>query len=182
MSNNNLKRIILMAAVALMTALNVNAQDNLQNEISIAYGGGANSDIVSSIANGMFTGKQTGYWGPISLEYFHYLENSGLAFGGVAAISGCKWDDESSAKSTYFSLMPSVKYRWLNKKNFAMYSKAAIGLTINSESGNSKSETTTMFNWQASVIGAEFGGAFRGFVELGTGEQGIILAGLRYKF
>ena len=30
--------------------------------------------------------------------------------------------------------------------------------------------------------GVEVGGALRGFAELGWGEQGIILAGLRYKF
>ena len=43
-------------------------------------------------------------------------------------------------------------------------------------------KTDLLFNFQASLLGVEFGGAFRGFVELGFGEQGIALAGLRYKF
>ena len=36
--------------------------------------------------------------------------------------------------------------------------------------------------FQASLIGAEFGKQFRGFAELGVGEQGFLLAGIRYKF
>ena len=38
-------------------------------------------------------------------------------------------------------------------------------------------------NWQASLLGFEAGSpTIRAFAELGTGEQGIVLAGLRYKF
>ena len=36
--------------------------------------------------------------------------------------------------------------------------------------------------FQASLVGVEFGGKLRGFVEAGVGEQGIVLAGLKYKF
>ena len=37
--------------------------------------------------------------------------------------------------------------------------------------------------WQASLLGAEVGSQnLRGFFELGVGEQGIILAGIKYKF
>ena len=40
-----------------------------------------------------------------------------------------------------------------------------------------------MFNFQVSAIGVEVGSPkFRGFAELGYGEQGIALIGLRYKF
>ena len=40
-----------------------------------------------------------------------------------------------------------------------------------------------MANFQASLLGIEAGSEkIRGFAELGAGEQGIILAGLRYKF
>ena len=36
--------------------------------------------------------------------------------------------------------------------------------------------------FQLSVLGAEFGGKFRGFAELGIGDQGLLQAGIRYKF
>lgn len=78
-----------------------NAQTEYDNEIAIAYGGGANTDIVSSIAKGMFTGKQTSYWGPISAEYFHRLNNNRVGIGGVFVVSGCKFDDSKDSKSTY---------------------------------------------------------------------------------
>ena len=177
-----MKARILLVAAAMMAAMSVSAQDDRQNEVSIAYGAGANTDIVSTIAKGIFTGKQLDYWGPVSAEYFHYNTDGKLAFGGIASISGCKWDDNGDSKSTYFTLMPAIKYKWLNKSHFAMYSKAAIGATFDAQSGGKEDENRVAFNWQASLIGMEFGGAFRGFVELGMGEQGIILGGLRYKF
>ena len=40
-----------------------------------------------------------------------------------------------------------------------------------------------LFNWQLSLIGVEAGSPYmRAFAELGFGEQGIVCAGLRYKF
>jgi hypothetical protein len=36
--------------------------------------------------------------------------------------------------------------------------------------------------FQVSALGVEFGGKFRGFAELGVGDQGILQAGIRYKF
>jgi len=63
-----------------------------------------------------------------------------------------------------------------------MYSKLALGVLIGSDSGEPNDKTTAALGWQASAVGAEFGSSFRGFVELGFGEQGILLAGLRYKF
>ena len=39
------------------------------------------------------------------------------------------------------------------------------------------------FNFQASLIGVEVGNQqVRGFAEVGVGEQGIFLGGVRYKF
>ena len=88
--------------------------------------------------------------------------------------------------------MPSVKFNWLRKKGFGMYSALSAGLMFNSISCNSnakandpdaKDETLTTFMFQATALGAEFGGQqLRGFVELGIGEKGLLCAGLRYKF
>ena len=176
-----MKKILVTIVVTLMATMSVNAQNEWKNEISVAYGGGANTDIVMSLAKGMFTGKQLDYWGPVSFEYFYRLQEK-LGIGAVAAISGCKWDDSGEAKSNYYTLMPAIKYNWLNKEHFSVYSKAAIGVTLSSESGTRQDKTEAVLNWQASVVGMEFGSAFRGCIEMGMGEKGIILAGLRYKF
>ena len=183
-----MKKILLMAVAAMMATVNVNAQEEMPlNEIAVAYGGGSNTDLVSSLAKGMFTGKQLDYWGPISAEYFHRLNNNRLGLGAVFVIGGCKYDDADDAKSKYYTVMPAVKYNWAVKKNVSWYSKAAAGLTFRSQSGLTKTyskddDSSTVFNFQVSFVGFEAGGALRGFAELGWGEQGIILGGLRYKF
>lgn len=187
--STTMKKILLMVVVAMMATVSANAQNEWKNEISIAYGGGSNTDLISSIYKGMFTGEQTKYWGPISFEYFHRVtRNNRLGIGAVVALGGCEWDDSSDAKTTFLSIMPAAKYNWVVKKSVSWYSKAAVGLTFASDSGATKNSAKTSddsdvcFNFQASFIGVEIGGAFRVFGELGWGEQGIILAGLRYKF
>ena len=53
-----MKKLFLSVFASLMAIATVNAQSDWKNEISIAYGGGSNTDIVSSLGKGMFTGKQ----------------------------------------------------------------------------------------------------------------------------
>ena len=182
-----MKKILVMVVTALMVTMSVQAQDEWKNEVGVAYGIGSNTDIVGSFYKGMFTGKQLDYWGPVSLEYFHRVSsNNKWGIGGIVTIGGCKWDEQSDAKTTFYSVLPAVKYNWSYKKNLSWYSKIAIGATLAHDSGfksvNAKDDNSVIFNWHVSFIGVEFGSAFRGFVELGTGEQGVILGGLRYKF
>ena len=94
----------------------------------------------------------------------------------------------------YFSFLPSVKFNWLRRDNWGLYSKVAAGVTyanFNDEdyddngkkTGESASARDLLFNYQASLLGVEAGGQhLRGFAEFGIGEQGIALAGLRFKF
>ena len=177
-----------MVVAAMMATVSVNAQVEMpMNEIAVAYGTGSNTDLVGSIAKGLFSGKQLDYWGPLSFEYFHRLNsNNRLGLGAVFAVSGCKWDDNKDASTTYFSIMPAVKYNWVVKKHFSMYSKAAVGITFRSESGKDSKSTADEggadFNFHVTGIGLEYGSAVRIFGEAGWGEQGIVLAGLRLKF
>ena len=180
LNRQSMKKIIILLA-AVMTTVGINAQSDYNNEISVAYGAGANTDISMSVGRGIFTAKQTKYWGPASLEYFHSIGKN-WKIGGIAMVSGCKWEGEGNPKSTYYTVMPAAKYNWLNQRGFGMYSKAGLGVTILSESDDNNKETRAAFNWQVSFVGIEFGGALRGFIELGFGEQGIGLAGIRYKF
>ena len=114
----------------------------------------------------------------------------------MAAYAGCKAEDEKTGQNdlteTYLTVMPSVKFNWLRKKNFGMYSALSAGVMFCSISCNdnakandpkAKDETLTAFIFQATALGAEFGGEqFRGFAEIGVGEKGLLCAGLRYKF
>ena len=87
--------------------------------------------------------------------------------------------------------MPSVKFNWLRRHNWGLYSKLAAGATLRhsslkeKESVDAKKTTKNQafFNFQVSAIGFEAGSEnVRGFAELGIGEQGVGLAGVRFRF
>lgn len=176
-----MKKFLLLLAIAIAATVSVNAQNEWKNEIAISYGPGAFTDLNSSFFNGFFTGKQTNYIGAFGAEYF-YRPKSALGVGLVGTFSTCKWSDSKKARTNYLGILPAVKYNWLNRDYFSMYSKLALGVIIGMDSDDSADKTRATFGWQASVVGAEFGSAFRGFIELGVGEQGTVVAGLRYKF
>lgn len=199
-----MKRILVMVAVALMATMSVNAQnEDLRHEVSVAYGGPSLSQFGSGLGEGIglaFTNSEYDdgkIFNPISAEYFYHLDNPKLAIGGF--ISYSKWDSDVLRRSNnndklgernriYLSVMPGIKWYWVNKNSFGFYSKAAAGpvfLICKSEDYELKKSSTengTYFLFQCSPIGIEFGGKFRGFAEIGLGEQGVLLGGLRYKF
>ncbi len=200
----DMKKLFFITAVALMTATSVQAQsngyDDTMHEVAVSGGAGSNSQIIdgfenlSSVLVGATT-KNEKFTGPVSAEYFYHMKNW-LGVGGILAYGQSKQDvyflgvKEGVNKNTYLTLMPAVKFDWLRKKYFGMYSKLAVGATLRNEKYNGDapsdkdySDSEFHVNWQVSLLGMEAGSpVIRGFIELGTGEQGIILAGLRYKF
>ena len=198
-----MKKIILMVAVAMMTATSAQAQSNgydTKHEVAISYGIDSNSQIIDAfetIGRALVGAKfeNDKFFGPISAEYFYHVKNW-LGVGGIFAYGQNKQDVMSGkdkigeSKNSYYTLMPAVKFDWLRKKYFGMYSKLAIGATLRNEKYNSSNNSNNDYNdsevhvnWQASFLGIEAGSpTLRGFLELGTGEQGIILVGVRSKF
>ena len=184
-----MKKILLIVVAAMMATLSLKAQSyEPKNEIGIYYGFGSASDIVSTYA-GAFSfssDDQSGFWGPIGIEYFYHVSPV-VGVGAVASIAGCKYD-HSSFKANYYTVMPAVKFNWLRRDHFGLYSELAAGMIImqtkvdGTNHSDAKEESTTDFMWQATALGVEFGSAFRGFCELGFGEKGILCAGVRYKF
>lgn len=190
--------------IALMAVVCVQAQDEKpRHEIGVSYGVGISligDGIGNAVGAGLFEAL-TGYewtnkkeFGTLGLEYFYHLPNaSKVAVGGIITYARYGEDVEKDGLKkgertrTYMSLMPSVKYYYVDGKNFGLYSKAAAGIMMlraKSEEG-SKSDTDTdcRFMWQASLLGLEAGSQnFRFFLEAGVGEQGIVLAGLKLKF
>lgn len=194
-----MKRMMLMVLAALMATMTMNAQnEDLKNEIGVSYGLGV-SLIGDGLGNGFGNaiGGLAGYkydndkqFGSLSVEYFRHLnEVPKLAFGAIFSYShygedelkdGVKVGDRSR---NYFTLMPAVKCNWINKNNFALYSKLGLGATYMSyKATGSDNDSKVYFMCQVSAIGVEFGSKLRGFFEVGGGEQGIILGGIKYKF
>ena len=198
-----MKKNFLLAAVAMMTVMSVNAQSydyETKHEIAISYGIDSNSQILDAFeaVGGALAGanfENEDFFGPISAEYFYHVK-PWLGVGGILAFGTNKQDVMSGrdklgeSKNNYYTLMPAVKADWLRTKFFGMYSKLAVGATLRSEkydsdvnTENSSDDSEVHLNWQVSFIGIEAGSpAIRAFAELGTGEQGVVLAGVRYKF
>ena len=200
-----IKCLLVIAAIAFLF-MPIQAQDEMEtrHEIGITYGAVPNSvwlDIYTDLIGTIFgeTYDNNRYYGPIGLEYYYHT-NPLIGVGAVAVFTTNNENAfENNIKTshhtkTYFTFMPSVKFNWLRKKHWGMYSKLAAGATYThfnfedcDENGKKTGEKTTatdlMFNFQASLIGVEAGNQHvRGFAEFGVGEQGIALVGLRYKF
>jgi len=188
-----MKKTILMVVAAMMVTLNVNAQnEEPKNEIGVYYGFASASTYVSLLA-GSFSaassiGGQGGFWGPIGIEYYHHISPV-VSVGAVASIAGCKWGDTDYFKSQYITVMPSVKFNWLRKEIWGLYSGVSAGIMFVNDKvspdykeGKVKGGNASSFMFQATALGAEVGGKVRGFLELGFGEKGFLCAGVRYKF
>lgn len=192
----------MMVAVALMTAMGMQAQSDgfSRHEVAVSYGACSNSQWINILEEVTVVGFTFGttkyenekYFGTLSAEYF-YHPNALLGVGGILTYGQNKQDvyhetggtttSEGELSQSYFTLMPAVKLDWLRTKNFGMYSKFAVGATLRKEKWGDKDDSAMHFNWQASLLGIEAGSQnIRAFVELGCGEQGVALAGLRYKF
>jgi len=192
-----------MAVAAIMAIGNVQAQsDDPKHEVGISIGAWSNSDIIDAfetIGSAMVGVKTSDseFFGPISAEYFYHVK-PWLGVGGIVAYGQSTQDfryPTSSSKdgefrNSYLTLMPAIKLDYLRKKNFGMYSKLALGATLRTETtdyttsgGKNDSDSEFHLNWQVSLLGIEAGGTcLRGFLEIGTGEQGIFVVGARYKF
>lgn len=191
-----MKRLFLMVVATIMVTMNMNAQDEPKNEIGVFYGVESASNILSVLTSSFAAaaGDQGSWWGPIGAEYYYHISPV-VAVGGVAVYASCKAEDEKTntedLSETFITLMPSMKFNWLRKKSFGMYSALSAGVMFASMSVNdaakkadpdAKDETITHFMFQATALGIEFGGNLRGFVEAGLGEKGTLCAGLRYRF
>ena len=193
-----MRKKLLMAFVALMSVSGVMAQndDFCRHEVAVSYGAASNSQWINALEHittvavplGGMKYENEEYTGPFSVEYFYHPSKM-IGLGGIFVygknsqdvMSGSTKIDELT--QAYYTLMPAAKFDWYNSKCFGVYSKLGAGVTIRSEKYGDESDNVLHFNWQASLIGLEVGSRqIRAFGELGVGEQGIGLIGLRYKF
>jgi len=200
-----MKKFIVFAVVVMISVIGAKAQsDEPRNEIGVSYGLGVSligDGIGHGIGEGIFDAMVGRKWtndkqfGSLAVEYFRHLDNPRVAIGGIVTYSQYGEDvehqgvKEGERKRKYISVMPSVKYYYVDKKGFGMYSKLGLGgMLLNSksedtQSGKSDSDSKFYVAYQVSLLGLEAGSQhIRAFLEAGIGEQGIVLAGLRCKF
>ena len=200
-----MKKLMILAAM-LAAVVNANAQESeeyLKHEIAVSYGVGSNSswlgtmeDFAATSSSGsLYSFNNGSFFGPLALEYFYHI-NPVIGFGAVGSYARqtkdifILHDKAGDASNSFVTVMPAVKFNWLRKKHFGMYSKFALGATFKSQKQDysdpevsDETKSNTYFAFQATGIGIEAGSPnVRGFAEFGLGEQGILLAGLRCKF
>lgn len=198
-----MKKILWMVVAAIMTIMSAQAQ-NTKQEVAVSLGAWSNSEIINAFETigSAMVGVKTDdgdFFGPISVEYFYHVQ-PWLGVGAIAAygqmtqnfyLTSKSNGRDGEFKNNYLTLMPAVKFDWLRKSHFGMYSKLAFGATLRHEkidyddnsSYDDHNDSELHVNWQLSFLGIEAGGErLRGFMELGNGEQGIALVGVRYKF
>jgi len=185
--------------------------DKDQNEFSITYGqatlpqfayvfGGV---LGAAFTLGHFSFDNSHMLGAAGLEYVHYV-NGWLGFGGAVMCDYMTSDAFTVASDGtktpsgkynfgFASVMPVVKFAWLNRAHVGLYSKLAFGAGMAFDNGNgsgdssgdseSKALENVTFAGQVTPVGIDFGGeTFRGFVEAGIGMQGVVNAGVRWQF
>ena len=189
--------------VSVCSILNINAQESeSKHEVSFGVGCLANSQILDFMTDLTGTTMTAGYVSyenekfsiPLSVEYFYHI-NPLVGVGGIAVYSHGKRDMlygnelQGRMKTNYYTFLPAVKFNWLRKKNWGLYSKAGLGVSVRNQKWNwydashtNDSDTDFILNFQGTPIGVECGNQYYwGFLELGMGEQGIVNAGIRIK-
>lgn len=165
--------------------------------------------VTAIITGGQYTGHYSysdgRYLPTLAAEYYYHPKNwigigGFVSFNGVTKDMYVNWKDQETgekhkektglAKRRNISIIPTVKFDWLRSRHLNLYSKVGAGATImfqsqkdDAEDGTDYHDTDVIGNFHVSALGLEAGSYhLRCYCELGVGEQGLVLAGLKYRF
>lgn len=138
---------------------------------------------------GNFTYDNLTIIGTFNAEYYRKL-NKTFAVGGGLSYEHWMGDimkkqndvmvKDGRHNSDFLSLMVGAKAFWFERGHASMYSKVIGGATGYT---NESSPVGATYAFQVSPVAVSFGGdAWRGFVELGFGTQGIGIIGFSRRF
>lgn len=183
-----------------------------RNTVSISYGtlslpqiGFGFGMIFGAGLAGAFTGGKAGidnigFQGCYAAEYYRLVgrrwELGAIASADPMTFDSYSTDSETNEKvitgtstTTFVTFMPAARYRWVDRKHVAMYSKLAVGVMANftneskTDGTSSKGDVSFSPSFHATLVGCEAGGEHvRGFAELGFGMNGFLSLGLRTRF
>ena len=189
---------LFMCFVVVSSAFAKNDKD--RNEFSIAYGQATIPQfayVMGEVFGAMFSLGHASFenphmFGAAGVEYVHYT-NDWFGFGGtvlcdyMTATALSVASDGTKTPNGKFqlgvvSVMPVVKFAWLNRAHVGLYSKLAAGAGYFFANGSDSKDNFSVA-FQATPVGVDFGGEqFRGFLEVGVGWQGIVSGGVRWMF
>lgn len=178
-----------MVVLALMFVATSFAQGSRRQEISLSYGVAPVTDWIDSYSN-LLTGAVLGAdtelsgWGTVALGY-NLRVVGGLRVGAQVIYSSNTQtvkNSTSDLRNRYWSVMPTLKWNWLNLKIVSIYARVGAGVTFAKAEYESQSETSTQLAFQVSPLGVEVGGRLAAFAEAGIGTSGSLMAGIRFRF
>ena len=92
----------------------------------------------------------------------------------------------STQSDHIITIMPSVRFSWLNKKYVTLYSGLSLGYALDLYQRKSATDPYTECShgagFQLTAVGVHVGRKWYGFTEVGIGFQGFIQAGFGYNF
>jgi hypothetical protein len=198
-------QVLIIVAFFFCGTVSVQAQNveyETKHELGVSYGGAPLSvwarigealgeAIINGLTGGSIKYDNTSWFGSLSGEYFYRIDPA-FSIGGIACFSQDNDDilvdnvKTGDRTTRFITVMPAVKWDYLRRNNFGMYMKFGGGYTFErvteTYKGQDGSNNSGFFNMQISLLGLEGGSKnVRGFFELGFGEQGVVLVGLRCK-
>ncbi len=127
--------------------------------------------------------------GSLSFEYM-YRAKKWFWIGALVSYAGfynnvySKSDDAQVdfCRSHVVSVMPVIRFSWLNKKFVTLYSGLGLGIAANIEQTEKDLAFSPVLAAQFTGVGVQAGKKWFGFFELGIGTKGIMSIGFGYHF
>ena len=173
---------LLMAAAVVVMAVPAAAQGSRRSEVSVSYGVAPVTDWIDSYSDmltGLFTNANT------DLEGYSFRLIGSLRLGAQVVYSSNTQEVRgagSEIRNRYWSLLPNVKWNWMNLKVVSFYSRLGAGASFSRSEVGGESDKSTQFAFQVSPVGVEVGGRVAAYAEAGIGTSGCLLVGVRYRF
>lgn len=138
--------------------------------------------------------EYTRWWAttPALTAQYQYRFNKWFWLGGMVSYQGTYFQRNNSfteekigiSRKHSITIMPAVRFSWVNKKIVTLYSGVALGVSFMfslNEPGN-YSQFQPYIAFQITGVGVEVGKKWYGFAEVGAGFKGIVCAGFGFRF
>ena len=143
---------LLMAAAVVAMAVPAAAQGSRRSEVSVSYGVAPVTDWIDSYSDmltGLFMNANTDLkgWGAVTVGYSFRLIGS-LRLGAQVVYSSNTQEVRgagSEIRNRYWSLLPNVKWNWMNLKVVSFYSRLGAGASFSRSEVGGESGKSTQF-------------------------------------
>lgn len=197
-----MKRNFIILIVSICSCIISNSTKAQKNEINVSYGTVTSSEISELFSETILTGFTGGLYsfknfkstGAINVDYYRSASKR-FKFGGAfiyeqfsREISFNK-EFSGKTKNNYITVMPQIKFLYIAKPAFELYSGLGLGASLRNETFDPKETNTKkqkdseiFMAFHANLLGIRVGKKLGGFAEIGFGNKGLINAGISYRF